>query len=178
MISSPHGEQDAADPAALEQVSARYLIVGGVAVVLHGHLRTTMDLDLVLQLESENLSKALRALADLGFQARAPVPLEAFADRATRESWIQTKNMVVFSLWHPEDHGFAIDLFVEEPFDFDAVYDRAVTVSLPQTQARVISLEDLIQMKRAAGRAKDIQDVEALLILQQEIHSADAGEHS
>lgn len=163
---------------ALELAGARYLVVGGVAIVLHGHLRTTLDLDLVIELETENLLKALRALADLGFQPRAPVPLEAFADRSNREAWIRDKNMVVFSLWHPEDYGFAIDLFVDEPFDFEAVYHRALIVELPETRATVIALDDLIQMKRVAGRPKDLEDVEALLRLQQVRPTAKRGKGS
>ena len=73
--------------------------------------------------------------------------------------------MTVFSLWHPEDPAFAIDLFAEEPFDFEAVYRRSLVVCLTETQATVISLEDLIEMKRDAGRPKDEEDVEALVLL-------------
>jgi hypothetical protein len=46
----------------LERAGVRYLVVGGVAVVLHGYLRTTLDLDLVIQLEPDNLDRALTAL--------------------------------------------------------------------------------------------------------------------
>lgn len=75
--------------------------------------------------------------------------------------------MMVFSLWHPEEIRFAIDLFVEEPFDFEVAHERALKVSLPQTEATVIALEDLIRMKRGTGRAKDAEDVEALVRLDQ-----------
>ena len=149
--------------ATLEEAQVRYLVVGGVAVVLHGYLRTTLDLDLVIQLEDGNLAKALRGLEALGYQPRVSAPMAAFADRATRESWIRHKNMLVFSLWHPDQQGFVLDLFVEEPFDFDEVYSRALLVSLPETKATVIALEDLILMKRQAGRPRDLEDVEALL---------------
>ena len=127
-----------------------------------GYLRTTLDLDLVLQLEPENLEKALRALAELGFQPRVPVPLSSFADPAMRETWAREKNMQVFSLWHPDHPGFAVDLFLREPFDFDATYQRAVRVPLQHVQATVVSLQDLMEMKRAAGRSRDLEDVEAL----------------
>lgn len=146
----------------LEQAGVRYLVVGGVAVVLHGYLRTTLDLDLVLQLERDNLELALKALAGLGFQPQAPVPLSAFADPQVRESWLREKNMTVFSLWHPDHPGFAVDLFIQEPFDFDAAYDRAVRVSLQEIQATVVSREDLVAMKRAASRTRDLEDIAAL----------------
>lgn len=46
----------------LERAEVRYLVVGGVAVVLHGYLRTTLDLDLVVQLERGNVERALSAI--------------------------------------------------------------------------------------------------------------------
>ena len=130
--------------------------------MLHGYLRTTLDLDLVLHLERENLERALEAFSDLGFQPQAPVPLGAFADPVTRESWVREKNMTVFSLWHSQHPGFAVDLFVQEPFDFEAVYRRALRVALPAAEATVVSRKDLIEMKRAAGRPRDLDDVSAL----------------
>lgn len=147
---------------ALNAAEVRYLVVGGVAVVLHGYLRTTRDLDLVVQLGTENLEKALGALKDLGFEPAVPVPMEAFADPATRESWRREKNLVVFSLWHPQRPGFQVDLFAAEPFDFAETYARAVRVPLESTAATVISARDLIALKRRAGRPQDLADIDAL----------------
>lgn len=136
--------------------------------MLHGYLRTTLDLDLVLGLERDNLERALKALAELGFRPQAPVPLSSFTDPETREIWVREKNMTVFSLWHPEHPGFAIDLFVQEPFDFDAVYGRALRVQLQGVRATVVSRDDLVEMKRAAGRARDMEDIAALSELSEE----------
>jgi hypothetical protein len=148
--------------AALEQANVRYLVVGGVAVVLHGYLRTTLDLDLVLQLDPDNLKRALKAFGDLGFLPQAPVLLSSFADPQNRETWSRDKNMTVFSLWQPDHQGFAVDLFVQEPFDFEAVYRRALRVPLQGVNATVVSRKDLLDMKRATGRARDLEDIEAL----------------
>jgi hypothetical protein len=123
--------------AALNAAEVRYLIAGGVAVVLHGHLRTTADLDLVVALDHANASRAILALQSLGFRPRAPVPADQFA-------------------------GLEVDRFVKEPFDFEQGYARAVVVQLDSTSARVVSLDDLLAMKRAAGRPLDGADVEAL----------------
>ena len=59
---------------ALNAEGVRYLVVGGVAVVLHGYTRATFDLDLVINLESSNLERALQVLASRGFRPRPPVP--------------------------------------------------------------------------------------------------------
>ena len=148
--------------AALNDGGVRYLVVGGVAVVLHGHLRTTMDLDLVVQLDPENLEQALSALQRLGYQPIAPVPILQFADPSTRESWIRDKNMIVFSLWLPDRPTFKLDIFVAEPFEFEPTYERSVTVDLGTAEATVLALEDLIALKRDAGRPQDLADVQAL----------------
>lgn len=69
---------------ALQAASVRYLVVGGVAVVLHGHPRFTADLDLVVALEPGNARAAVEALAGLGYRPRPPVDGRLFADSAAR----------------------------------------------------------------------------------------------
>jgi hypothetical protein len=154
--------------AALEQARVRYLVVGGVAVVLHGHLRVTADLDLVVELEASNALAALKALGTLGYRPRGPVPLEQFADAAARESWIVDKGLTVFSLWSPSAPSAEIDLFVREPFPFNEVERRATKVELEGIVVPVVGLSDLIALKRAAGRSKDLEDADALTAIQNE----------
>lgn len=148
--------------AALNRAEVRYLVVGGVAVVLHGYLRTTADLDLVIHLAEDNILRAMRALGELRYRPRAPVALEAFAGRETREGWIREKGLTVFSLWSPDHPTLEIDLFVSEPFDFESVYARALRVPLERTEATLIALEDLIALKKQVGRPRDQEDVAAL----------------
>jgi predicted nucleotidyltransferase len=147
---------------ALTIAGVRYVIVGGVAVVLHGYLRATADLDLVLAMDEQNLQNALRTFGGLGFESRAPVPLAAFAEASERERWIDEKNLHVFSLWHPKMPGFEVDLFVDPPLPFDDLNARAVRVDLGKTTFSVAAIDDLIAMKRAAGRPRDLEDIEAL----------------
>ena len=149
---------------ALGDAEVRYLVVGGVAVVLHGHLRTTADLDLWVELGEENLRKATACFRALGYRPRAPVEIEELADPAKRRAWVEEKGLVVFSLWHPEK-PFEVDLFVEEPFDFRQASRRALAVPLESTEAKVIGLDDLISLKERAGRPRDRDDVEALRAL-------------
>ena len=141
--------------AALNEAEVRYLVVGEVAVVLHGYLRTTADLDLWVQLTEDNLERATRCLHALGYRPRAPVRIEEFAVTAKRREWVSQKGLVVFSL----------DLFVQDPFDFDAAYERALRVPLESTEARVLGLDDLIAMKQSVGRPHDQEDLEALRAL-------------
>jgi predicted nucleotidyltransferase len=148
---------------ALNDARVRYLVVGGLAVVAHGHVRFTADVDLLLDLDEHNLERALAALEDLGYSARAPVPLRDFADRAKRESWIHEKGLTVFSLFSDKHPATEIDLFVDDPLGFDDAYARAAVMEVgPGITATFVGLDDLIRLKRAAGRPQDMLDIEQL----------------
>lgn len=150
---------------ALNDAGVRYLVVGGVAVVLHGHLRTTADLDLVVSLEPANVRRAIAAVTALGYRPRAPVPAEQFADPQARASWIADKGLTVFSFWRNRTPVLELDLFVREPFDFEHAWARRETVPLDATTATVVALQDLIALKRTAGRPQDLADIEALVAI-------------
>lgn len=147
---------------ALEAEHVRYLLVGGLAVVVHGHARFTADVDLVVALDPENARRVVDVLTREGFRPRAPVPLGAFADESERSRWVSEKGLIALSLWNPELPLAEVDLFVQSPFAFDEHYARSTVVSLGGEFVRVIARDDLIAMKRAAGRPKDLEDARIL----------------
>jgi hypothetical protein len=153
--------------AALERAGVRYVTVGGVAVVLHGHARLTADLDLAVDLAPRAATEAIDALTALGFRPRLPVEASGFADPAVRRRWITERGMTVFSLWDPDDPLRSVDLFVEHPIDFEELWARSVVVDIEGTPARVASITDLIRLKRAAGRPVDLEDIAALEEIQE-----------
>jgi hypothetical protein len=151
---------------ALDLHGARYLIVGGLAVAAHGYGRVTFDLDLVIDLERENVRRAIDALESLGYRPVPPVAAQEFADPGHRERWVREKNMLVFSLRSEQHRETPVDILVKEPFDFDLEYDRALVGDLlPDVQARFVCLDTLIRMKEAADREKDREDVRQLRFL-------------
>ena len=154
--------------AALERGDVRYVVVGGLAVVLHGHPRLTVDLDLVVDLEPAEARNAVEILLRLGLVPSIPVEPLDFADPSKRTAWTREKNMRVFSLRDPEDDFRRVDLFVEEPVEFSGLWERSDVLSLGSTRVRVASIDDLLTMKRQAGRAQDIADIEALEAIQRE----------
>jgi hypothetical protein len=150
----------------LDQHQVRYLIAGGLAVVAHGYGRVTFDVDLVIQLDPDNVRRAMCALESLGYQPVAPVSAQDFADPDIRRTWIQEKNMVVFGLQSDRYLDTPVDVFVSEPFDFDREYDLALVGDiLPGIQARFVCLETLIHMKESTMREKDREDVRQLKLL-------------
>jgi hypothetical protein len=148
---------------ALHAAQSRFLIVGGLAVVAHGYLRFTADIDLAIALDPENAHRSLNALASLGYHPRMPVPMADFSDATIRETWIREKGMVVFQLiseLHPET---PVDIFAQLPFDFETELSRSRSLPLGNgLDAPVLSLSALLDMKRAVGRPQDLLDVEQL----------------
>lgn len=147
---------------ALDRAGVRYVVVGGVAVVLQGYPRLTLDLDLVIDLEPAQARGAIQALLDLGLAPRAPVDAMDFADPDVRARWVEERNMQVFTLLDPVHPERAVDLFATEPIPFGELYERADRLWTGTTSARVASIEDLIAMKKEAGRPQDLIDVEVL----------------
>ena len=148
--------------AALEERKVRYLVVGGVAVVLYGYARFTADLDLVIALDPPNVTAAMEALSSLGYRPRAPVAALEFADPAKRREWIHEKGLIVLGLWSPKHPATEVDVFVEEPFGIDEALARATRAQLGASTITVASIPDLIELKRKAGRPKDLDDIEKL----------------
>ncbi|MFV0427614.1 MAG: nucleotidyl transferase AbiEii/AbiGii toxin family protein [Beutenbergiaceae bacterium] len=147
---------------AFEQADVDYVIVGGMAVVLHGHTRMTVDIDLALDLETENLTRALDLLQGLGLRPRLPVRPQDFIDQDTRESWISERNLIAFTMHDPADARREVDIFAHSPIPFQSLSAAAEVMYVGQTPIRVVSLPHLIALKEQAGRPQDLADIAAL----------------
>lgn len=151
---------------ALNDADVRFIVVDGIAVVTHGYGRFTQDIDLVIQLRPEVITKAFAALDSLGYRPRVPVAATQIADATLRSQWIRDKGMQVLN-FHSEVHAETpIDLFIQEPFDFEQEYGAAlVQESTPGLPVRILRLETLLRMKSEAGRGQDLADVDELNLL-------------
>ena len=148
---------------ALNDAGVQYLIVGGLAVNAHGYERLTVDVDLVIGLQPENIKHALHALQAAGYQMSIPVTPEDFANPEPRESLRKEKNMLVLRLWSDVHRRTPVGVFVYEPFDFEKEFVRAKWEPVAGgARAPVVSYETLMAMKRQAGRDKDLLDIQAL----------------
>jgi hypothetical protein len=152
--------------AALQATGVRYVVVGGVAVNLHGYQRFTKDIDLVVELVPDQALKALEALQNLGYKPTVPVKLSDFADPIIREGWVRDKGMMVFQMYSNQTR-MSIDIFVQYPVDFEELWSHGTKIDLPETSLRIASIDHLVLMKRQAGRPQDLLDVEKLEKLKQ-----------
>ncbi|MGC4094220.1 MAG: hypothetical protein QM756_41185 [Polyangiaceae bacterium] len=139
--------------ALLNARGAEYLLVGGQAVIAHGHPRMTRNMDLWVRPTTENGGRVLGALADFGAGAAGPSP-EQFENPRT-----------VLMLGR---EPYRIDLLTDIPgVTFDEAWSAREGVTLDGVPIPLISKRHLIANKKAVGRLQDLADVEALEKLDQ-----------
>lgn len=150
----------------LNQAKVRYLVAGGIAVNTHGYQRMTSDLDLVVQLDSDNIKKAINSLELLSYYPLIPVKAIDFANPDMRKQWIETKNMQVLSFQSTQHPETTVDIFVTEPFDFDKEYNTSTVAQItPEISFNIVSIPALIKMKKNANRARDLDDIQHLKLI-------------
>lgn len=149
----------------LQDRGVKFIVVGGVAVALHGALRMTADLDLMVALDRKNVLKFTDLMTERGYKPKAPVQPAEFANPKRRDDWKKNKNMKVFSWYHPERPEELLDVFIDEPIPFADAYRRRVPIRAGKTLIPVISIPDLITLKEGTGRPQDRADIEALRCL-------------
>jgi predicted nucleotidyltransferase len=140
----------------------RYVVVGGLATVLHGYARLTADVDLAVDLAPEEATKMIQALVARGFRPQVPVLPEEFANPTVREVWFREKHMRAFSLVDPTNPMRVVDLLLKPEIPFEELFSRSREVMLNSTKIRIASIDDLIALKRQAGRPQDLADIEQL----------------
>lgn len=147
---------------ALERQNVRYLVVGGVAVNLHGAERMTSDVDLMLALDAQNLRRFFAAIEGFGFKPIIPATLEQLCDAETLDRWAREKHMLVFALRPAEDTAPTVDILVRPVVSFEDAYPRRVQIVADGVTLSVAASEDLITLKSGTGREIDKADIRAL----------------
>lgn len=132
--------------AALNAAGARYLVMGGTACALHGYLRYTRDVDILIEKSRDNVERVLAALGKLGY---------GFASRLTADDILSHPITVI-------GDDPAVDIFwAGMEVNYRTAVPHAVEVELDGVAVPLIGLDDLIRSKRT-GRAQDTADIEAL----------------
>lgn len=127
-----------------------YIVVGGYAVIYYGSSRTTGDIDIWVRRSEDNYNRIKNAFRDFGM----PV------FDMTKENFLYNEQIDVFSFGTPP---VSIDILTDlKGLTFDEAYVQAVDAVWDNVPVRVLELRDLIKAKRAAGRHKDLDDIENL----------------
>ena len=147
---------------ALAENDVDFVLVGGLAVQLHGYLRSTFDIDLVLAMNDANLTRFIDVARKLGLRPVSPVDIDALRDAAQIDQWHREKGMLAFALREPQAAGSVIDVLVRPNVSYEQLIENAVESRLFGRRIRIAGIDDLLSMKRIANRAKDRLDIEAL----------------
>jgi hypothetical protein len=139
----------------LAEHEVAYVLIGGLAVQTHGHVRTTNNADLMPDPDPANLERLAAALREL--EAR---PLNPGAEDAEEDG----KMLPRATIWQFSTRDGGVDVIHEAPGapSFAELSERALHVRLGDIDVPVVSLDDLIRMKLARGRPQDLADVAAL----------------
>jgi hypothetical protein len=133
----------------LNSAGAKYLVLGGYAVIHYGYRRLTDDLDIWIAIDPINTAKVAEVLREFG----------GFASRAVRPSLFQVKGKVFIFGREP----VRVDILTSpDGLDFEASYGRRNVVFWDGVEVPLLSFEDLKTNKRLSGRAKDLADIENL----------------
>lgn len=146
---------------ALTADGVEFIIVGGVAARLHGSTRLTHDLDIVPKLDEESWKRLIDAIWNLNTRPRIPETKQRIENIENVRQWIVEKNMLALS-FRSESGQAEIDLLVSESDNFEALKARAEQITVGQVVYFVAGIDDLIAMKRKAGRPQDILDIDIL----------------
>lgn len=133
--------------ASLEENDVRYLVIGGIAAVLHGVPRATFDLDILVQATPDNAARLLKAFHEAGLGTASLTTVQNLLDH----------EISVF-----EDY-VRIDVQTRTPgIHFDEAWQNREVMEYQGQKLFVASRKDLIASKRAAGREVDLEDVRLL----------------
>ena len=128
-----------------------FVIIGATAFPIHGYARATLDIDLFIRPEHRNADRVLGALRDFGYDTA----------EITREDLLAKKVLIRQYLVETDIHPFVAGI------TFDQVWKNRVPGTYGEEKVYYASLEDLITMKAAAGRPKDLEDLKVLKLLKQ-----------
>ncbi len=139
----------------LRENRVRFVVIGATAFPVHGYSRATLDVDIFIEPEKENAQKTWKALKEFGYDV-ADITIE---DLLTKKVLI--RQYLVETDIHPMVKGIT----------FERVWRNKVKARFGKTFVWFASLDDLITMKKAASRPKDIEDLRYLLALKKRAES-------
>ena len=144
----------------LYDAQIEFVIIGGVAVVIHGSTLVTKDLDVCLRFDERNLKKLAEVLGPL--HARHRLTAQKLPLEITDKNWDMFKNIYVET-----DFGI-LDCLGDVPGvgGYDEAIKNSVLTELPFGKCPVLSVEALIKAKESAGRPRDIAAIQQLRLIQ------------
>lgn len=157
---------------ALEHSRCPFLVIGGVAVVLHGSNRFTPDVNILIDFSSDLFPQAIESIERLGLHPATSIPVDSVPDQATRQELVAAGHTFLrFS--DSQLPNFSLDLLLVDIGSFSELYARRVQFPVQNTELAALGLADLIALKQCLNRMQDQVDVMQLELVQKILAQAD-----
>lgn len=153
---------------ALTDAQVEFVVGGGVAAVLHGVERVTLDIDLALDMDPANVEKFLQVMRNLGLQPRVPVPARDLMSREAVQRMVAEKGALVFSFVDFDRPLRHVDIFLQDNLSFEELSRGARKIVIEDRPIKIMGIAKLLETKRAITplRDKDLIDIKELEKLQ------------
>jgi hypothetical protein len=145
----------------------KYILVGGLAINLYGIPRTTIDVDIMIELNNDNILNLINCFKANGFRLRQPIDEKKLIDKEYRKQLKEEKNVIVLTLENPNNPLEVLDFFIDNPIDFNKAYSRKKILKVDDFEIYIASIEDIIEIKKISDRPLDISDIENLKLLKE-----------
>ncbi len=149
---------------ALTDAGADFVVAGGVAAVLHGVERSTLDIDLAVAFSKKSMDGFLGVMRQFGLTPRVPVSAEVLRDPQAVRDMVEQKNAIVFTFDDLQDPLWHVDVFLRDELAYGKLVGDSEYVTIAGRNVRILTKGKLLDLKRSIDppRAKDQLDIAEL----------------
>lgn len=149
---------------ALRASGLEFIVCGGVAAILHGVERTTLDVDLSVSLAPDNIPLLISAMENTGLRPRLPINPALLADERVVSDMVNQKHAVVFTFFHPTNRYVQVDVFLKPELQYSVLKPFSELIPFRGSTLQVLSARKLLQLKEDIDppREKDEMDIKIL----------------
>ena len=149
---------------ALSDAGVEFIVGGGMACILQGVERLTMDVDVAVMMQEKNWERLVEVTENLGLIPRVPLNPRSLIDPAVRRVVLDEKKAIVFTFLHPDRPSLQLDVFLRPDLAYEVLSQDAQWMNLEGRKIQVLNRQKLLALKKAIQppRPKDLLDIAAL----------------
>jgi hypothetical protein len=141
-----------------------FIVGGGMACILQGVERLTMDVDVAVMMQEKNWERLVKVTENLGLIPRVPLNPRSLIDPAVRRVVLDEKKAIVFTFLHPDRPSLQLDVFLRPDLAYEVLLQDAEWMNLEGRKIQVLNRQKLLALKKGIQppRPKDLLDIAAL----------------
>jgi hypothetical protein len=149
---------------ALSDAGVEFIVGGGMACILQGVERLTMDVDVAVMMQEKNWERLVKVTENLGLIPRVPLNPRSLIDPAVRRVVLDEKKAIVFTFLHPDRPSLQLDVFLRPDLAYEVLLQDAEWMNLEGRKIQVLNRQKLLALKKGIQppRPKDLLYIAAL----------------